>query len=128
MSDVEIGRAPGPGPDVISTEDMAILLGIDVDVLRAEYQRQGRGTGMQLPKAWVQAGRRRAREYQGTHKEGVRSTMDPDSPGARYWWCEGHDFVWRQLDAVRIHPSHEHRDLPANVIPIRVGQARSWKG
>lgn len=44
--------------------------------------------------------------------------MDRDSPDARYWWWEGHDFVWRQLDAVRLHPSHERANLPANVIPI----------
>lgn len=69
----------GPGEPTLSPEETAILLGIDVAMLRAEVKRQGGGPNIRLPKAWVQAGRRRAREYQA-------HTGRTDMKGAIEWW------------------------------------------
>ena len=49
----------------------------------------------------------------------VGAALDKHSMVARYWWWEGHDFVWKQLDQIRIHrPPNPDERLPDNVIPI----------
>lgn len=66
------------GEPSLTDEETAILMGVGVDLLRAEIKRQGIGTPTQLPDAWLESSRRRWREYR-------TATGRADVAGAINW-------------------------------------------
>jgi hypothetical protein len=60
----------------ISTAGMALLLGVPLDILRAEIDRQ-EGPAFQIPPLWLRQGKRIARETMAaTGSESMKDAID----------------------------------------------------